>query len=447
MSYLINPYILGGLPVTDVYARYDGTSFSGTTWYDISGNGRHATVSRGTVTTTTGTGNGASAVFTTLQGGTADGITFPSDVLPATYTLFHVTRYTGTTNARIVTEFNSSSNWLSGHWNNESGVAYHNGWITSNSQRKAFQNNWIISTDQNNLYRGNALTYGSSGAGSPSYVRLGINTWTSELSTWQCAEVIVYNRTLSSAEYQLVENYLNNRYGMDIYGTILPSSQFLYLDASNSSSYTGSGTVWYDISGNSRNFNIVSTAYNSSGPKYMDFNGSYGEAKNASDLSISGQVTYCLWTRIKNSSSDWRTLTRSYVSDHHVIIEAGAYRVGMYDNDSVGFIDSGYSQQSLPGWNTGVWNFMCWRWQTEKLYYSLVINDTPNIIRGSSTNASSQYNRGFGSLGGYHGGSTDPASSNSQFWGDISQFIVYNRYLTDSEVLSVYNIGKSRHGL
>ena len=249
MSYLLNPYIMGGLPVTDVYARYDGTSFSGTTWSDISGNGRHATVTRGTVTTTTGTGNGAGAIFTTLQGGTADGITFPADVLPSTYTLFHVTRYTGTTNGRIVTEYNTASNWLSGHWSNESGVAYHNGWVTANGQRKAFQNNWVISTDQNNLYRGNGLTYGSSGSGSPSYVRMGINTWTSELSTWQCAEIIVYNRTLTAQEYQLVENYLNIRYGMDIYGESgISTSQFLYLDAANTSSYPGSGTVWYDVS-------------------------------------------------------------------------------------------------------------------------------------------------------------------------------------------------------
>ncbi len=39
----------------------------------------------------------------------------------------------------------------------------------------------------------------------------------------------------------------------------------------------GSGTTWYDLSGNNNNFNIVATAFkNNSAGKYMDFNGSYG---------------------------------------------------------------------------------------------------------------------------------------------------------------------------
>lgn len=445
MSYLVNPYILGeSLPVTDVYARYIADSFSGTTWYDISGNGRNATVTRGTVSKVSATGNGASKTFNTLQGGINDGILFPSDVLPSTYTLFHVTRYNGSNRNRIVTGL--GNNWLSGHWSQESGVAYHEGWVTINSTRDAFQDNWLINTDQISLYRGNGLEYGSSGG--TASTRLSVNAGQySEYSDWQCAEIIVYNRTLSSTEYQQVEGYLDRKYGLGMYGDTIPTDEFLFLDAANTSSYPGSGTVWYDISGNSRNFNIVSTAYNSSGPKYMDFNGSYGMAKNSSDLSLSGEVTYCLWTRPKTSTSDWRTLTRSYVSDHHVIIESGSYNIGMYDNDGAAFIDSGYDQNSLPGWNTGQWNFMCWRWETgESTDYILTINNSPNIIRGSINNDSARYNRGFGAIGGYHNGNTDP-NSGQQYWGDISQFIIYPRYITDTEVLNIYNSGASRHGL
>ena len=83
----------------------------------------------------------------------------------------------------------------------------------------------------------------------------------------------------------------------------------VHLDAGDINSYPGSGTTWYDLSGNGYNFTINAGAYKSSGPKYMDFNGSYGCAKKTdSDLPISGNVTCICWTRVLNSTGNWRTL-------------------------------------------------------------------------------------------------------------------------------------------
>ena len=239
---------------------------------------------------------------------------------------------------------------------------------------------------------------------------------------------------------EIVKRYPNTK--------ISKAGLILNLDASSTESYPGSGTVWYDLSGNANNFNIVAGAYNSSGVKYMDFNGSYGMAKNSTDISLSDSigVTYVMWTRIKNSSADWRTLTRSYVNDHHVIILAGGWEIGMYDNDSAGWISTGYSQQSLPNYGTSNWICMYWRWQSSSPYYEMSYNDTPGTIRGSITNTNARYNRGFGAIGGYHAASTDP-SVGSQFWGDIANFMCYNRRLTDTELLETYNIQKGRFGL
>jgi len=227
---------------------------------------------------------------------------------------------------------------------------------------------------------------------------------------------------------------------------IIQDSLILNLDASDKLSYPGSGTTWFDTSGNENNFSIVAGAYNSTGPKYMDFNGSYGSAKNTSDISLSDStgVTYVVWTRVLNSASNWRTLTRSYVNDHHVIVEAGSNNLGMYDNDSVGFLDSGFDINNYPNFNG--WACLYWRWQSSSPYYEFSYNDTPGTIRGSITNANSRYNRGFGSIGAYHNGSTTPSNS-SQYWGDISSFSVYNRKLTDAELLQNFNAKKSRFGL
>ena len=232
---------------------------------------------------------------------------------------------------------------------------------------------------------------------------------------------------------------------------VITDGLVLCLDASNPKSYPSAGSSWYDLSGNNNHFNINASAFNSStSVKYMDFNGSYGIAKNASgtDISLSDftGVTYFMVTRIKNSSADWRTLTRSWNSDHHVIILSGGWEIGMYDNDGSGFIGTGFSQQSLPNYNTTNWITMYWRWQSISPYYQFGYNDTPSTIRGSITNTNSRYNRGFGALGGYHNGSTD-VNNSSQYWGDIAYFSVYNRFLTNTELLRNHNSIKARFGL
>lgn len=230
-------------------------------------------------------------------------------------------------------------------------------------------------------------------------------------------------------------------------GSFTTSNAIIWLDAGDSNSYSGSGTVWYDLSGTGNNFNIVASAYQSGAQPYMDFRGSYGMAKTSSDISLNDAngVTYFLITRVLESTSTWRTLTRGYSYDHQVIIQSGAWNVGMYDSASA-FFDSGGDQTSFPNYGTSNWVALYWRWQSSSPYYKYSWNDTPGTTRGSITNSTARYNYGFGSLGGYHGGSTSP-SSGSQYWGDIAVFAVYNSYLTDAELLTNYNYYKTKYSL
>jgi hypothetical protein len=192
---------------------YDAESWTGTQWSDISGTNNHATSITGSPSLTNISGNGSSLTISSLQGATNAGIRFPSAaILPSTYTLFHVTRYTGTTNLRIVTGVNN--NWLSGHWGGLSGVAFHEGWITQNSS-SIHGNNWVISTDQNSLYRSNGVTRGSSGGSASTQLSINWGAFT-EFSTWNITFLCVYNRTLNATEYQQVESWLSSRYGITI---------------------------------------------------------------------------------------------------------------------------------------------------------------------------------------------------------------------------------------
>ena len=223
-------------------------------------------------------------------------------------------------------------------------------------------------------------------------------------------------------------------------GGALPTDGMrVYLDATNTDSYPGSGTTWTDLSGYGNNFQIVNGAFKGGAGSmtgYMDFQGNHGQAKNGGDISLSGDVSYVVVTRIKNSTGQWRTLTRSYNADHHVIVQSGAWNIGMYDNNGSGFIGTGYSQQSLPGYASNSFMVMVWRWSNnDNPTYELHVN---GISRGSISNSNARYNRGFGSIGGYHSGNTNP-SSGSQWWGDIRLFAAYARRLTTSEIAEIQN--------
>lgn len=242
---------------------------------------------------------------------------------------------------------------------------------------------------------------------------------------------------------------------------ITRSGLYILLDAADTNSYPGSGTNWNDLSGGGNNFIVQATAFNSSGPKYFDFNGSYGCAKHPSNgtyeprgVSAGGkpqETTVCVWTRIKNSTAEWRTLIRgiaAYNNDHNVIIQSGAWNMGMYDNvNGTGFNDCGVSQQSVPGNGTTTWAFLTFRWWTGTTpYMTITWNDTPSTVRGSNNSANSRFKSGIHSIGAY-GNETAPASDASQYWGDIGKIAIYNRRLSDAEVLLNFAADRARFGI
>ena len=228
---------------------------------------------------------------------------------------------------------------------------------------------------------------------------------------------------------------------LDQPGGLFPTTGLVvHLDATDTNSYNGSGSVWTDISGSGNNFNINASAHRGpTGDKkaYMDFKGSYGMAKNGGDISLSDEVTYVCVTRILNSTSTWRTLTRSYSADHHVIVQSGGWNIGMYDNNSVGFRGTGFSQQNLSGYRSNTFMTMIWRWNatTDSPTYEFSVNGE---VLGTIRDSNARYNRGFGSLGGYHGGNTN-VNSGSQYWGDIRMFAAYSRRVTNTEVVDITN--------
>lgn len=225
-------------------------------------------------------------------------------------------------------------------------------------------------------------------------------------------------------------------FGKPVGNSLVTSGLAVHLDAANPASYPGSGTTWTDLSGNGYNFTVQAAAYATSPLAHFNFEGSFGWASRASDVPPFANATVMMFSTIKNSTGDWRTLLRGAGNDHQVIIGTDN-TLGMYDNDAAGYLVSGFNITSLPNPYTQ-FNCLTWRFaQSSSPYYRFNFN-------GGSTNyditdSRAGFNNGFVALGAYQGG--------SQFWGKIAVFLYYNRHLTNDEITQNYNFYKTRFGL
>lgn len=237
-----------------------------------------------------------------------------------------------------------------------------------------------------------------------------------------------------------VECYINKAWTDLTAGTGqgIPSGAELILATDDANSYPGSGNTWFDVSGNGNDFRIdatrAATNYQNVG---MDFSARNTMAKyktNSTDVpNLSGDVTIAIVSRIINSTAEWRTLCRSWNADHQVIIQSGAWDIGMYDNNAVGFIDSGIDQTQLGGYPDN-YMAMVWRWSDSDVYTYRFNEGTcaSGLYTGSFTNSNGRWNNSFSCIGGYHNGSND-VNTGSQHWGWIKYFAAWNRTLTDDE--------------
>jgi hypothetical protein len=201
------------------YMEYKASDYNPATkvWRDSSGNSRDTAPSfvSGTLAKviTAADTNGSRCSFPVVQGGTNDQFRFNNPAMTGgNYTLFHVTRYNGGTRGRIVNGIDDG--YISGFWNGQAGVAYHEEWITPSSGITP-TDNWVISTSASGLYRANGVTR-STGGGIDYIPTIGLNAQ-GESSDYQVAELILFDRRLTDTEIKQVEDYLGGQYGINIY--------------------------------------------------------------------------------------------------------------------------------------------------------------------------------------------------------------------------------------
>jgi Concanavalin A-like lectin/glucanases superfamily len=207
----------------------------------------------------------------------------------------------------------------------------------------------------------------------------------------------------------------------------------IWIDANNSSSYSGSGVAITDLSGNGRTQNLGSSSQFGTvgGVKCFDCSGTYGigAVSSGPTLPTTG-FTYISWARMIASTANYRTLFRTSPDDHPLLIAQGTNNLGTWDNNGTNFHSAGYDVTNLAN----VW--VQWAVTGDSSGETFYINGQKV---GSTVASSSGNNHNIiGNVGLY---------SASQPFGYVANTFLYTTKLTPTQIGQHYGALRTRFGV
>jgi len=403
----------------------DDTTFSyssGTTvsqWRDKSGFNYHMVPKSGGPTRTAILNSRKALAFTTSQTIGNNSI----DLSTSANTVFVVSRLTGTTNGRVLTcnLDASGNNWLLGHHGGTSNAYYAEGWVYDSSGASTsfqiYMGDWSgSSTDLANFYiNGTAYATNNTAASQgPKY--LGLNYYSAQTSTCEAAEIIVFNRVLTTPERRLVHTYLGQKWGI---------------------SNTDRSII--DLSGNGINPEMSNTIFSPYNCGVIDFN---GKAIGTNAVSVMKTTTSLI------DRADGQEITVScWIKPLRTSGQYSVFCTNRSDNDAI------YNWIFYQHTNDGAISFH--GDNQNKSSYVPTVNQWVNVvatvtgaglltlyINGASNYTVSGYTYGNGTPSRL-GIGADPSSAEG-FQGSMGQTLIYNRALSAAEVAQNYEAQKSK---
>jgi hypothetical protein len=185
---------------------------SGTTWSDLSPNGHNISLGAGV----SYTNSGATKVLQFAEDSTGYGRNTSLNLASSNFTVISwVRKLSDGNDGRTITAYNN--NWLLAHHDNTYGDYYAEGWVndvgspTSDTIWRMFTGTGDISGDSYSLYINDSLIVtNSNGSAGPNGWNL--NNQYDQFSSCQIANLICYNRVLSTEEVTQVYNAYKTRF-------------------------------------------------------------------------------------------------------------------------------------------------------------------------------------------------------------------------------------------
>lgn len=222
--------------------------------------------------------------------------------------------------------------------------------------------------------------------------------------------------------------------------TVVSSGLVLHLDANNSSSYSGTGSTWSDISGSANHFTLVGSPTFTSG--YFSFNGSSQTGYATSPaVNISGQITISTWVYFNSFTTNPIIIHKGYGYSTYFRNDIGTNYWTWADGSNYSY--SNFGNRLASGlYVTAAWcNITVTKDASNvvRIYRDNVLRDSATFGSALTTYSSPTW------LTGYADGTTAPTANLLN--GRMAVVLIYNRTLTDAERTSNFDAYKSSFGV
>ena len=267
--------------------------------------------------------------------------------IASNYSILSVSRLTGGQNARVIAS--KDKNWLMGFHGGKNNRFYFEGWVLQANE--AVDTNWHLhaltmnNSDQANTWT-NAVQSTTNGTGahnsnySPGKLSLGAQTNLNQASKGEVAELLVFDRVISTSDRQKLERYLALKWGLT-----LPSSVPGWQNGYTLSGAQSAGDIALSMNGLSASTNYVFriAATNSKGTAWSDaysvLTNSQAQAPAISAdaaTSVAGTTATTNGTVLSYDGSDQPTVRLFYGDDVD-------FQLGFREAHLTGDADSGIS--------------------------------------------------------------------------------------------------------
>lgn len=218
----------------------------------------------------------------------------------------------------------------------------------------------------------------------------------------------------------------------------------LYLDAGITSSYPGSGTTWYDLSGNSRNATLVNTpTYDSTTNgglfSFNDAQYEYATIPNIGDLNA---FSIEVWCRVHKSLTGKVTsvITNQFDLSTKLNFSIGTNRAPTSYNMSFGYYNGAWRNVNGFAASLDIWYHLIgtYNGSTLKFYKNGTLDTETNYSGTPQSGGEIRIARRW----------DESATNSSNFFdGDIALVRIYNTALNSTEITQNYDSQKTRFGL
>ena len=239
--------------------------------------------------------------------------------------------------------------------------------------------------------------------------------------------------------------------------SVVTTNLSLYLDAGNTTSYPGSGSTWFDISGNGSNATLTAATAGVNAIIFNRSNNTRAVVSPSLNLSTTPTITINMWVKFASlpTLEDFHLLAE-LSTDYAAFSDAFYVAIGNESSINKWFAgdngNAGFNIKNLisPSPVINTWyNFTVIYDHTqaasnERTFYIDGVNQTNIASTEGGVTFNSDNTNNFGNRPLYIGGrSTTSFSSNM----DLGVFQIYTTALSSTQVTQNYNALKDRYGL